>query len=281
MRQQPRYVRKQQFQQHVPTEEERLARSIVGHAQLKDRVHRLLKMRKKKKLRKKGVEVSDDEDDLQGKLLSGIDELAKEEILPPKIRRAPTPEIGEITFEEYSKTIGTDKPVEATKPLKEDTLERFKMNEIYDAARERGKGEPVPENEDTSEWDQSYFESFKHRLNQSTDPTYKCIDELVRREIITNKEKHREIMCSIECKLQDDSLSHLQLLTVWYIIDAVFKQVGGYFVRDIQSNLQILVESFMPSKVYGKWRTRCRDMLRTWRDILPKDQVDKMLDVTR
>eukprot|EP01060_Flectonema_neradi_P037172 TRINITY_DN739_c7_g1_i2.p1 TRINITY_DN739_c7_g1~~TRINITY_DN739_c7_g1_i2.p1 ORF type:complete len:456 (+),score=83.67 TRINITY_DN739_c7_g1_i2:766-2133(+) len=266
---------------HVPTEEERLARSIVGHAQLRDRVQKLLRMRKKKKLRKKGVEVSDDEDDLQERLLSGINDLAKEEILPPKVRREPTPEIDEITFEEYSKTIGTDKPTESTKPLKEDTLERFKMSEIYDAARERGKGDPVPDYYDQGDWDQEYFESFRQKLSQPIDPTYKCIDELVRREVSMNRNKHREIMCSIECRLQDDSLSHLQLLTVWYIVDAIFKQVGGHFVRDFQSNLQILVESFMPCKVYGKWRTRCRDMLRTWRDIFPKEDVDRMLEATR
>eukprot|EP01059_Diplonema_ambulator_P033977 TRINITY_DN7399_c0_g1_i1.p1 TRINITY_DN7399_c0_g1~~TRINITY_DN7399_c0_g1_i1.p1 ORF type:complete len:673 (+),score=126.02 TRINITY_DN7399_c0_g1_i1:180-2021(+) len=255
------------------TEEEKFARAIVTYTQLQDRIAKMSKLKKKKKLRKQGVEVSDDET-TKDKLLEGVEKLGPVE--EERRKRVTTEPLEELTEEQYCKDIG------APPPKGRDELEQFQPKDIYDAARERAGGARVPDKDDSEkEWDQEYYDHFETMLGRVVTPLYGPIDALVRKEIAKNKNKHTEIMCVIETRLQNEDLPPLQQLTTWFILDAIFKQLGGYFVRDIRENLPALVESFIPSKRTSAWRTRCRDLLRSWRDILPKRDVDRMLESCR
>eukprot|EP01064_Diplonema_japonicum_P026803 TRINITY_DN3838_c0_g3_i1.p1 TRINITY_DN3838_c0_g3~~TRINITY_DN3838_c0_g3_i1.p1 ORF type:complete len:716 (+),score=150.50 TRINITY_DN3838_c0_g3_i1:34-2181(+) len=256
------------------TEEEKFARSLMTYTKLQDRIQKLSKLKKKKKLRKAGVEVSDDEMSKET-LLEGLEALGPAE-KSEKRKRLTTEPLEELTEEEYCKAIG------APPPKPKDELEQFKPRDIYDAAREKSRGQRIPDRDDVErEWDQEYFEHFEASLARVNQPLYGPIDTLIRKEILKNRNKHTEIMCVIESRLQNEDLSHLQALTAWFVLDAIMKQAGGYFIRDVKDNLFSLVESFLPSKRNSSWRTRCRDMLRSWRDVLARREVDKMLDVCR
>ncbi|KAJ9456889.1 hypothetical protein DIPPA_60573 [Diplonema papillatum] len=253
----------QQLAKPVATEEERLSKGIATIAQLQERVTKLAKLRKKKKLRKAGVDVSDDEE-TEEQLLKGVEKLAPPEKNATVKPRQPTPELEEIFDMDYCARIG------APPPRTIDELNSLNAKDIYDAATERAKGAAVPEKSEETEWDQEYFDHFETCLNRVNEPLWTPIDTLVFKEVVKNKKKHVEIMCVIEARLQQESLTPVQLLSTWYVLDAILKQCGGHFVRDIEPNLQAIVESFLPSVLHKKWRRRCRDMLRSWYDIFPR-----------
>eukprot|EP01061_Rhynchopus_euleeides_P019302 TRINITY_DN31712_c0_g2_i1.p1 TRINITY_DN31712_c0_g2~~TRINITY_DN31712_c0_g2_i1.p1 ORF type:complete len:601 (+),score=252.00 TRINITY_DN31712_c0_g2_i1:3-1805(+) len=254
------------------TDEERLAKGLVDMQRLKERVVRLAKLRKRKHQRKKGMDVDGDDTVEQAELLMGVQDLAPT-IVKQGVVREPTPELESIPDDVYAEQIG------APPPRIVDDLLKFDSKEIYDAALEKPQGAKVPAEAATDQdWDQEYFEKFEEALSRVNDPLYSSIDGIVRREAMKNKSRHLEIMCAVETRLQSEKLKPLQKLATWFVLDALFKQAGGYFIFNIKDNLVTLVQSFLPVvQINDNWRTRTRDMLRSWRDILEKKDVDTML----
>ena len=252
------------------TEEQRLAKGLVDTKALKERVLLLAKVRKTKRLQRKGVAPEEGVDlaEKQRTLLADLDKLGAAPVAAEEVKRAPTPEIEQVGDEAYAERIG------APPPRVVDELAKFEVKEIYDAALERSRGAAIPSSADEQEWDQEYYERFEDALKKVDVPTYSNIDALVRKDAMKNKQNHQVIMCVVESRLQEDGLKPLQVLTAWYVLDALMKQLGGHFIADIRENLQAIVQGFMKrAQINEKWRTRTRDMLRSWREVLSKEYV--------
>ena len=233
---------------------------------LKERVVRLAMLKKRKRLQRHGEVADAGIAGEQAELLDGAAELA-----PPLLsdtKREPTPELEEIADDVYAESVG------APPPRVVDGLLKYDKSAIYDAALEKTQGAKVPTSPDEQEWDQDFYDSFEAAVDQVNEPLYSQIDRLVRKEAMKNKNRHTEIMCIVESRLQSESLKPLQKLATWFILDALMKQAGGHFVYNIKDNITSLVETFLPAvQINDNWRTRTRDMLRSWRDFFDRKYV--------
>lgn len=284
----------QLFVPRVPTDEERLAKAMMRSGQIRDRLTRLERIKKKKRLRRKGAEVSDDEDDPQ-RLLDELSHLSQPDLGP--IVREGTPPIDDLEDDDLlppkalpegtAPSVGMGGPLSIGAPeepkKEEKDLSKYNVEDLYDAAREKYKpAKRVEEEGDRAaddDFDQEFSDAFEAKLNEQREPTRDAVVAFVKKEVLRCPRQHKEIMCCVEMRLQSDELSAIESYTAWCICDAILKRGGGPFLRAIRESLPSLVEEALPSVRYGpKWRRPSRDMVRSWEDVVGKKEMRSYLD---